>query len=314
MTMPLVSVLIPCFNAEKYIGETLESVLRQTWPQTEIIVVDDGSTDRSINEMERLASPRLSVLRQENNGQSAALNLALSHANGDFIQYIDADDLIAPSKIQIQVERLVDRPRCVATAAWGRFRDLPSNTKFEREAVWRDLDPIDWLALSRYDAMSMMFPALWLIPRCIVMEAGPWREGLTLNVDTEYFTRILLRSEAVLFCEAARCHYRSVQGSQSSLKSPDAYRSQFKAIDLCERYVRQREDSDRIRYGFAQTWQHLAHACHPYDSALAAAALARARGLHPVRVWPDGGFGFRALSRLIGWRAARRLQVTSGRP
>jgi glycosyltransferase involved in cell wall biosynthesis len=313
MTAPLVSVLIPCFNAEKYIGGTLDSVFRQTWPEIEVIVVNDGSTDRSLDEINRFASPRLTVLDQENRGQTAALNAALSRARGDFIQYLDADDLISPNKVEVQLERLINRPRCVATAAWGRFQGHPDDVRFQRETVSRDLAAIEWLALSRYDALAMMFPALWLVPRPLAMEAGPWHEELTLNNDAEYFTRVLLRSEAVLFCEEARCYYRVVPGSLSGHKSPAAWRSQFKVIDLCERYVRTREDSDRIRYGFAQSWQHLAHGCFPYDSALAEAALARARSLHAVRIRPNGGFRFRVLSRLIGWRAARRLQVASGR-
>jgi hypothetical protein len=75
-----------------------------------------------------------------------------------------------------------------------------------------------------------------------------------------------------------------------------------------------REDSERIRRGFALSWQHLAHACYPYDRSLAETALARGRALHPVRIRPDGGATFRAISKLLGWRLARRLQVASGRP
>jgi hypothetical protein len=160
----------------------------------------------------------------------------------------------------------------------------------------------------------MMFPALWLAPIRIVKAAGPWNEDLTLNNDAEYFTRVLLASRRVLFAQGARCRYRSgVPGSLSAQKSPRHWASRKRVVELCESYVRAREDSPRVRRGFALSWSHLAHAAYPYDPVLAEGCVRRARELDPVKVWPDGGPAFKLLSRLIGWRAARRLQVVSGR-
>jgi len=314
MSHPTVSVLIPCYNAEKYIGETLESVFRQTWPAIEVIVVNDGSVDRSAAVVRSFARPSLQVVEQENRGQTAALNVCLARASGDFVQYLDADDLIEPEKIERQVIRLAEHPRCIASSEWGRFCRSSQETRFDPETVWRDLDPIDWLALSRADGLGMMFPAIWLIPMDIVRKVGPWMEELTLNNDAEYFTRALLAAERVLFCPDARCHYRSdVRGSLSGQKSRSAWASQFRVTELCEAYVREREDSERVRRGFALSWQHLAHASYPYDPGLAERALARARALHPVVIRPGGGPAFAVVSRVVGWRAARRLQVASGR-
>jgi glycosyltransferase involved in cell wall biosynthesis len=314
MTAPLVSVLIPCFNAERYIGKTLESAFRQTWPEIEIVVVDDGSTDRSIDEIKRFQCPKLKVLRQQNHGQTTALNKCVSHSAGAFIQYLDADDLISPDKITLQMRRLIDRPGCVATAEWGRFYRNPEETRFIAEPVWRDLDPLDWLALSRAEGLGMMLPALWLIPRELVDQIGPWRHDLTLNNDAEYFTRLLLASKRVLFCKGARAYYRSgVMGSLSGRKSPAAWASQFKVIEMCECLVLAREKSERMRRAFSLSWQRFAHGVYPYDSALAERALARALILYPIAIMPDGGPSFRWVSRIIGWRIARRLQVASGR-
>jgi glycosyltransferase involved in cell wall biosynthesis len=311
---PLVSVLIPCYNAASFIGETLECVLRQSWPNLEVIVVDDGSTDRSAEAVEQLGSERVRLIRQENRGQTAALNACLRLARGDFIQYLDADDLLAADKIELQMMRLINAPTCVASAEWARFWEDPEEARFSPETVWREMEPLDWLAESRAEGYGMMLPALWLIPRPIVEKVGPWREELTLNNDAEYFTRALLNCERVLFCLGARCYYRSGHaGSLASTKTPAAWKSGFQVLHLCEEYIRAREDSERVRRGFALSWQHLAHACYPYDPDLAEAALARSRKLHPIRIRPDGGFRFRVLSSVIGWRAARRLQVASGR-
>ena len=161
----------------------------------------------------------------------------------------------------------------------------------------------------------MLFPALWLIPRAIADAAGPWDETLSLGDDGEYFTRILLSAERVLFCEGARCYYRSgLPGSLSGKKSAKALASGFRVLELCEAHLRAREDSERVRQGFALSWQHFAHATYPYDADLAESALARARELHCVTIRPGGGPAFHAVSRLFGWRLARRLQVASGRP
>jgi glycosyltransferase involved in cell wall biosynthesis len=313
VTRSKVSILIPCYNAERYIGETLESAFRQTWPNIEVIVVNDGSVDGSAAVVRSFKRPNLKLIEQENRGQTAALNVCVAHASGDLVQFLDADDLIEPNKIELQVVRLAEHTHCVASCEWGRFYHSPQDTRFTPESVWRDLDPVDWLALSRADGLGMMFPAIWLIPMLLLQKIGPWVEELTLNNDAEYFTRVLLAAESVLFCAGARCHYRSgVPGSLSGLKSPSAWASQFRVIELCESYVREREDSERIRRGFALSWQHLAHAMYPHYPKLAERALARARAIHPIVIRPDAGPKFAFVSRIIGWRAARRLQVAFG--
>ena len=314
MSVPKVSVLIPCCNAGRYIGETLDSVFRQTWENLEVIVVDDGSTDDSAEVIGRFTGPRMTFIRQENRGQTAALNVAAARAAGDYVQYIDADDIIGPEKIESQMKRIAGSQRAVASAAWGRFHSGIDEAIFTPEPVWQDLDPVDWLAKSRENGLGMMFPALWLIPISIVRSAGPWREDLTLNNDAEYFTRVLLASGEVLFCGAAKCYYRSgLPGSLSGRKTRAAFVSQVKVNELCESHVRAREDSARVRRGFALTWQHLAHACYPYAPDIAEDALRRARVLHEVSIVPSGGRTFKLVSSLIGWRMARRLQVLSGR-
>lgn len=307
-----VSVLIPCYNAQSYIGETLESVLGQTWSNLEVVVVDDGSSDGSPGVVEGFASRGVQLLRQANAGGGAARNRAFSVSTGDFIQFLDADDVIDRDKIERQMARLVCEPGSVASAEWGRFCHDAAGTVFATESNWQDLDPVEWLVRSRAEGGGMLFPALWLVPRSVALAAGPWNEKLSLGDDGEYFTRVVLAARRVLFCEGARCRYRS--GNPGSLSGSKDWASGFAVIDLCETHVRAREDSERVRRGFALSWQHLAHLAYPYDAAIGEQALARARSLHPAMIAPDGGPAFKVISRLIGWRAARRLQVASGRP
>lgn len=312
--IPKVSVLIPCYNAEKYVGETLESVFRQTWPEIEVIVVDDGSSDRSAEVIRSFRQPNLRLIQQPNRGSTAARNVCCSHATGEFVQYLDADDLIEGDKITRQMERLLRAPNCIASAEWGRFFTSPEETEFREQPVWRDMTPIDWLVLSHPNGLGMMFPALWLIPMSIVRAIGPWDEELSLADDTEYFTRALLAADRILFCQGARCHYRSgVPGSLAGTRSVKAFASAFKVLHLCEDYLRRVDNTEQVRCILAQRWQHLAHSAYPYDRSIAKRALERAEHLHPVQIQPSGGPRFQAISRLIGWRGARLLQVAFGR-
>jgi glycosyltransferase involved in cell wall biosynthesis len=309
---PQVSVLIPCFNAGPFISETLESVLSQTWSKIEIIVVDDWSQDSSAQEIERFESRGVRLIRQPNRGAGAARNTAFRASSGSFIQFLDADDLISPTKIEIQLRRLVNNPNTIASAEWGRFHR--SQVCWNPEPVWQDMSPLDWLAVSRSEGLGMLFPALWLVPRHIVEQAGSWDESLTLGDDGEYFTRVILNSRRVLFCPGARCYYRSgVTGSLSGKKTPRDFRSAFRVIELCESHVLARENSERMKRAYALMWQHLSHAAYPYEPKIAERALERARQLHPVTIVPGGGPLFRLLCRVLGWRTTRKLQVLSGR-
>jgi glycosyltransferase involved in cell wall biosynthesis len=306
---PLVSVLVPCFNAEPWIAETLDSALAQTWPNLEIVVVDDGSTDRSVEIVESYSSRGVGLIRQANRGSTASRNRAFASSSGDFIQFLDHDDVIDPEKIELQVTRLIAAPGCVATAATGRFVDHAKNAHFKPEPSWRDLDPLDWMRCLL--AGCMIFTTLWLIPRQIAELAGPWNETLSDHDDREYLTRVILAADRVLFCQGARARYRD--GNPNSLSRRRNWTSTFASLDLCERHVLARADDDGLRAALSLSWQEMAHDCHPYDPVIAERAVARGRALHPIERGAYGGPRFRLLRNLLGWRAARRLQVMAGR-
>jgi glycosyltransferase involved in cell wall biosynthesis len=304
-----VSVLIPCYNAERWITSTLESVAAQTWKDIEIIVVNDGSRDRTEELIRAFAHPSIRLINQPNRGQTAALNRGLTETTGGFIQYLDADDLLHPEKIDRQMQRLATAGDCVATGEWARFFDDPTLAVFQAEENWRDMDPVEWLVSAWRDGGGMLFPAQWLIPRAIVERAGAWREDLTLNNDAEYFTRIVLASKRVLFCEGARAYYRSgVAGSLSGLKSRAGWISQQKVLAACETYLLQREDSERTRRVAALLWQSFAHTVYPYDRSAGNDASRRADALHPISVAPKGGRLFHMVMRILGWKAATVLR------
>ena len=118
---PLVSVCIPSYNSEKYIGKTISCLLNQTYVNLEIIVADDGSTDRTDTILKSVADKRFKYIIQSNRGASATRNAALKLSTGEFIKFMDADDLINSECIEKQLLKIIDKPDCIASAKWGRF-------------------------------------------------------------------------------------------------------------------------------------------------------------------------------------------------
>lgn len=125
---PLVSVIIPAYNAELFIEETLQSVLSQTYKTIEVLVVDDGSDDRTPEIVERYArqDSRITLLRQANRGVAAARNLAIAQSTGDYTAPIDADDIWYPQKLEKQVHAIVQSNAIGLVYSWSALIDEQS--------------------------------------------------------------------------------------------------------------------------------------------------------------------------------------------
>lgn len=115
---PLISVIIPAYNAEQTLLETIKSVQKQTFSDFEIIVINDGSTDRTLQLLQSVEDKRLKVFSSENNGVSVARNRGISQANGEFITFIDADDLWTDDKLELQLAALKQHPEAGVAYSW----------------------------------------------------------------------------------------------------------------------------------------------------------------------------------------------------
>ena len=309
MPQPLVSILIPSRNAERWLAETLASALGQTWTNREIILVDDGSTDGSLALARAYEAQGVRVIAQPNLGASAARNRAFRESRGDLLQFLDADDLLSPDKIERQVAELTRRPvGTVASCAWGRFTTDPAQAVFVDDTVYRDFLPIDFLVLGG-EGFHMMHPSAWLTPRAVAVRAGPWDESLTLNDDGEYFCRVLLASTGVAFTPGARSYYRSgLSGSLSQRRDERSRRSQFRSIELIEQHLLTAEDSPRTRRARAGYYQRFLHDFFPFPAELMRAAESQVTVLGGTSLPPPMGPKTAALARLVGWKTVWRLK------
>lgn len=305
-----VSVIMPVYNAELYLEQALDSVLKQTWPHIEIICINDGSTDNSANILNRYGN-KIEVISQKNMGQCAASNKGLETATGDYIKFMDADDIINPEHIELQIKKLNSRTDAVASCEWGRFYNHdPKSANFIPENVWKDMSAFEWLKTSLSQKYDMMGAWLWLIPRPIIEKSGGWDVRLSLNNDFEFSVRLLLCAKDVLFAEGAKLFYRS--GMNSSLASSYSYSAFNKAIlstDLGCSYLLNYDDSKEIRLICANRYQEWIYRMYPKHLDLIKKAKKKIKLLGGSNKKVDGGKIFKLLLFFFGWKLAKRIQL-----
>lgn len=264
----LVSILIPAYNAERWIGATIESCLAQTWPRIEVIVVDDGSRDRTLQAARRFEGRTVRVVTQSNAGAPVARNHAFELANGSYVQWLDADDLLHPEKIanQMRVAREIDDPRVLLSGAFGTFFRRPEKAEFVRTSLWRDLSPIEYF-LIRFNENACFQTDAWLVSRELTEAAGPWSDIGSPDDDGEYFCRVALCSSGIRFVEDAVSYYRQGVGSGLHLaNSPRALNALFRSKLKSIQHLLSIEDSPRTRRAsikLLQDWMPYFYPEHP---------------------------------------------------
>jgi len=308
---PFVSILIPAYNAEPWIGETIQSALAQTWPRKEIIVVDDGSRDQTAVVARRFASKEVAVISTENHGAAAARNHALRLSQGDYIQWLDADDLLSPDKIERQLTGCggEDR-RLLLSSAWAHFTYRPSRARFVPSSLWQDLSPIEWLVRQLGENLHMQ-TATWLTSRELTEAAGPWDTRLHVDDDGEYFCRVLLASQGTRFVPEARVFYRVATSNRLSHigVSDKKKNALLLSIKLHIQYICSLEDSERVRRAcltYLQTWYDN---FYPERPDLVAEMQGLAARLHGRLEVPRLRWKYAWIRPVLGWKAAKRSQM-----
>jgi glycosyltransferase involved in cell wall biosynthesis len=310
---PLVSILIPAFNAQDWITDTLNSAIAQTWDRKEIIVVDDGSRDQTLAIARRFESDGVRVVTQKNQGAAAARNKAFSLSQGEFIQWLDADDLMAPDKIAKQMEALDQSPnkKILLSGGWGRFMYRYDRAKFVPTALWCDLSPVEWL-IRKMGQNIYMQTASWLVSRELTEAAGPWDTRLLGDDDGEYFCRVLLASESVRFVPESKVYYRaSGSASLSYIGGSDRKRdAQWLSMKLHIGYIRSLEDSERVRAACVQFLQNWMVFFYPERLDLFEQAGEMAKDLGGQLEAPRLSWKYSWIKAIFGQRLARRAQLS----
>jgi glycosyltransferase involved in cell wall biosynthesis len=305
---PLVSILIPAYNAERWISDTIRSAVAQTWPRKEIIIVDDGSCDETLSIAQAFASKNVAVITQENQGAAAARNRGLVLSQGEYIQWLDADDLLASEKIarQMAVADHCGNKRTLFSCSWGQFYYRVGKASFVPTSLWCDLPPVEWL-IRKMEQNLHMPPATWLVPRELTEAAGLWDVRLSLDDDGEYFCRVILASQAVRFVPDAKIFYRaSGWGSLSTMdESEKKLISKFLSMELHVAYLRSLEESDRVRTACLKYLQRRFLRFYPQHVALVQQLQRMAASLGGRLEIPQFPRKYSWIQKLFGWTAAR---------
>lgn len=241
MIMPLVSVIVPVYNQADLLWETIDSLCRQTYPNIEIIVVDDGSTDDSSIVIQRHFAERVKLIQQANSGPSAALNTGLRTARGDLIALMGGDDICAPDRVQRQVEFVVTerkdvvfcRPKLVDKLGRGMPDDVIP-------AFFRQLGDERWSLLRSlfFDGNFLCAPSAMLTADAVA-KIGAFHEGLIQLQDYDYWLRACALEMRMGISESRDVSYRRHDANLSSEDRSFAMKAEFAYI--LQRFLKQAE-------------------------------------------------------------------------
>ncbi|MFB2882319.1 glycosyltransferase [Floridanema aerugineum] len=232
--MPTISVIIPVYNGEKTIQQTIESVINQTFTDFEIIIINDGSKDSTLDIISTIQDPRIKVFSYANAGLSASRNRGLSLASGEFISFLDADDCWTPDKLQAQLEALQANPEAAVAYSWTDYIDeygqvLRSGTRISVSGnVYEKLLVRNFLENGSNA----------LIRRQALTEVGNFDESLTAAEDWDMYVRL-----------ASRYHFVVVRSPQilyrvsTSSMSTNVAKQEAASLQVIERAFNQAPES-----------------------------------------------------------------------
>src|SRR5579863_1474276 len=315
---PLVSIIMPAYNAGHYIADTILSVLNQDHRHFELIIVNDGSTDDTENVISQfLSDRRIRYISQSNMGCSPAKNTGLRIAKGEFIQYLDADDLLSPGKIKEQVRTLVSQPGNIAVCRTRGFYDnITESDSFEIDTnfLYSTDNTLEFL-LNLYGINGrngMIQPNAFLISRKLSDKIGPWDVSISPSPDEdgEYFCRAMLKAEGIRFTESGINYYRKHRSTGNSLSRQLSYlpaKGALRSLQLISAHVLEREDSNRTRSLLAR---HFANYIYLYScfKDLCNQARSEIHSLGIQKIPSTGGVNFRRIASLIGFNRALDLK------
>jgi len=231
--LPKVSILIPCYNAEQWIAQAIESALAQTYPNKEVIVVDDGSTDGSLAVIKTF-SDRIHWETQPNQGGNITRNRLLELSTGKWLQYLDSDDYLLPEKIEQQINFLSQQPEAdiICSPATGEFIQDGKIVRRFRPFI-EELDP--WLLLLRW-RLPQTGGTLW--KKQALIDVGGWKNEQPCCQEHELYSRLLMSGKVFNYVNQQGAIYRLFEQSSVSRKNPrSTIMNRLEITNNCERYL-----------------------------------------------------------------------------
>lgn len=211
--MPTISVIIPAYNAENTILETIKSVRQQTFSDFEIIIINDGSTDRTLELLENIEDNRLKIFSYENGGLSVARNRGISQASGEYIAFLDADDLWTPDKLELQLKALQQHSEAGVAYSWTYYMNEQGTSSHPGISRFFEGDVRANLLVNNFIA-SGSNP---LIRRQAIKSVGDFDSTCAGCADWDYWLRLSAKWHFVVVPKH-QIFYRQSSGSMSSAK------------------------------------------------------------------------------------------------
>jgi glycosyltransferase involved in cell wall biosynthesis len=308
----LVSILIPCYNAERWIGHAIESALAQTWSAKEIIVLDDGSTDQSLEVIQKYGA-HVRYETSAKQGANPSRNRLLDLARGQWLQYLDADDYLLPEKIAGQMDFLATHPEAdvifgpVTYEYWSPYR------------VERQLYPIPephdpWVLLASW-RLPQTGAALWR--KQAIIDVGGWKHDQPCCQEHELYLRLIIHGKRFAYFCANGAVYRQ-WSSETTCHSniAEVHRRRLEIEQAAEDYLRltQQLTSMRLR-AISQARFETARSAWQYDSAFAYRILEKLHEVDPnfQPVGPAARLAYRLAFQWLGFKKTETLAAKKRR-
>lgn len=225
----LISVIIPMYNAALYIEETINSVVSQTYTNWECIVVDDGSVDDSADIVQRMAEKddRIIYIYQDNAGPSAARNHGFGEAKGEYIQFLDADDVLLPERFAVMLERFQDQPNSVL---FSGYHVIDGKGEIKRSVSFDKPIHLDYNGMYGIYGTSILFPpACALFPKKS-LEGIFWNEKMCYSEDWDLYLRVVRQNNVeFISVDSVLCCYRNTDNSLSKALF-EVYKADFQIL------------------------------------------------------------------------------------
>lgn len=297
-----------------FLKETMEALNEQAYQNVEIIVVDDGSSDQSLNYLNSLNWPNLVVKLNEGKGACAARNYGLQLAKGDYIQFLDADDILEKNKLKLQVEALSNNKNSIAVCSTMHFFDNIDNGKItDKEFLYTTDNPKAFL-LNLYGAdgksHNMVQTSAWLTPKSLIDKIGSWNEQLSKDQDGEFFCRVVTSANKVIYTSNTLNYYRKhINGDNiGNQKKRIHIKSLLQALYSKSQQFNGLESSTAYKKAMALQYKIIAIEAYPEHKDLSKEALRLSTTFTKSNYLPVlGGRIIELVKHTLGWRIAKSL-------